>query len=498
MAKLDNIDQLVIETVFHDRGAVQGLSKIQNQQQQVIKKNKEIKQTGFALGKAFRLIGTYLGVREIAKYSDEWTNIKSTLSLVTKSEKERLKVQKELFDLSSKTRQDMSSTVDLYRRITTSTEQLGLSESKRLQIVEAINKALIVGGGTTAGNQAALVQLGQGLASGQLRGEELNSILEQSPRLAQMIAEGMGLKTGQLREVAKKGELTPEKVLGAISSQLKVIDEEFKKMKPTISQAFVVFNNSLGQLINNINEVTGFSTGLSNLIIKISENIKTFSKILLGLFLIRIKFVRMALTNTSLATRYFEMRLKRLSLALKGGALSAKTMTLAFIKLELAIQAIEEFIKFFKGEKNIVVYVGAFFMLLEKLLKDLIAFFVNSLKQAYIDSVEAFRLLKEALLSIIAKMISDISNAVETAIYNLIKDLELFFSKLTSGMFGDYVKKGLNYFKAQTPQNNSNSSSNTNVTYNNNITVNEASQGTNYVNNILEGQTRLAIDGLGY
>lgn len=498
MAKLDNIDQLVIETVFHDRGAVQGLSKIQNQQQQVIKKNKEIKQTGFALGKAFRLIGAYLGVREIAKYSDEWTNIKSTLSLVTKSEKERLEVQKQLFDLSRKTRQDMSSTVDLYRRITTSTEQLGLSESKRLQIVEAINKALIVGGGTTAGNQAALVQLGQGLASGQLRGEELNSILEQSPRLAQMIAEGMGLRTGQLREVAKKGELTPEKVLGAISSQLNVIDEEFKKMKPTISQAFVVFNNSLGQLINNINEVTGFSTGLSNLIIKISENIKMFLKILLGLFLLRLKFVRMALTNTSLATRYFEMRLKRLSLALKSGALSAKTMTLAFIKLELAIQAIEEFIKFFKGEKNIVVYVAAFFMLLEKLIKDWIGILVKSVKQGFTDVLKAFNSVIDTLIFIVKNMITRVTEGIKTIVKSFANDLELFFSNFGGGIFKDYVRKGLNYFKAPTPQNNLNGSSNTTVTYNNNITVNEASQGMSYVNNILEGQTRLAIDGLGY
>ncbi|MGT2493131.1 tape measure protein [Cupriavidus basilensis] len=40
------------------------------------------------------------------------------------------------------------------------------------------------------------MQLGQAFASGTLRGEELNSVLEQAPALAQAIAKGLGTTTG--------------------------------------------------------------------------------------------------------------------------------------------------------------------------------------------------------------------------------------------------------------------------------------------------------------
>lgn len=475
MAKLDNIDQLVIETVFHDRGAVQGLSKIQNQQTQVIKKNKEIAKSGFALGKAFRLIGAYLGVKELARYSDEWTNIKSTLSLVTKTEKERLEVQKQLFDLSQKTRQDMSSTVDLYRRITTSTEQLGLSEGKRLEIVEAINKALIIGGGTTAGNQASLVQLGQGLASGQLRGEELNSILEQAPRLAKMIAEGMGLKVGQLRATAQKGELTPEKVLGAISNQLGVIDSEFKKMKPTISQSFVVLKNSLGDLVNKMNEVTGISTGLATVVTKISENLEIAIKILLPLLLLRFKFVRVAMMNTGVAVRFFEMRVKKLGMSLKAGSVGAWAMAKAFIKLELIFLAFEETVKFFNGEKNIFTYITAFFFFLEKFFKVGIESIVNKVK---------------SLGNIFKKLGFELENMFTNLLRKLLGKEPV---KMQQPVPGAYLR---NSARLPSVQNLGQSGGTMSPVYNNNITINEATKGRAYVNNILQGQTRLAIDGL--
>lgn len=94
--KLDNIDQFVVETVFKDNGAIKGFTILDQQQKKVVannkaiaKTNKEVTTTGFALGRAFRTIGAYLGLRELAKYADEWTNIKSILNLVTESEHTR-------------------------------------------------------------------------------------------------------------------------------------------------------------------------------------------------------------------------------------------------------------------------------------------------------------------------------------------------------------------------------------------------------------------------
>lgn len=365
-SRLDNIDQFVVETIFKDNGAIKGFTILDQQQKKVVSNNKQIAKTnkevtasGFALGRAFRTIGAYLGLREITRYADEWTNIKSILSLVTDSEKERLQVQERLFNISQETRQNMLSTVDLYRRITTATESLGLSEQKRLQITEAINKAIIIGGGSAASNQAALVQLGQGLASGQLRGQELNSILEQSPRLAQMIAEGMGLQVGQLRTVAAEGALTPDKVLNAILNQAPKVNVEFSKMGKTVGQAFVVLGNSLGQFINKINEMTGASQGLANVIIFLAKNLDKVALVITAAFipsiiraipLLDLMFLNLASGMGLFSSLKFAV-LATLP-AMRAWVATAWAMSAPFLKIiavvELAIQAI----KMLKGEWN--------------------------------------------------------------------------------------------------------------------------------------------------
>lgn len=364
--KLDNIDQFVVETVFKDNGAIKGFTILDQKQRSVVsnnqaiaKTNKEVANSGFALGRAFRTIGAYLGLREIARYADEWTNIKSILALVTENEKERLSVQERLFDISQNTRQNMLSTVDLYRRITTATENLGLSEQKRLQITEAINKAIIIGGGSAASNQAALVQLGQGLASGQLRGQELNSILEQSPRLAQMIAEGMGLRVGQLREIAMEGQLTPDKVLNAILNQAPKVNEEFDKMGKTIGQAFVVLGNSIGSFINKINESTGATKALANIIIFLAKNIDTVATIIAIAFipslvkaipLLDLFFLNLSSGMGILGS--FKFACLASLPAMKAFAAQAWAMAAPFLKIYAAIELLNQGLKMLKGEWN--------------------------------------------------------------------------------------------------------------------------------------------------
>lgn len=365
-SRMDNIDQFVIETVFNDRGAIKGFTILDQQQRKVVANNKkivavnkEVAASGFPLGKAFRTIGAYIGLREISKYADEWTNIKSILSLVTSDERERVKLQERLFSMSQDTRQNMLSTVDLYRRITTSTENLGLSEEKRLKITEAINKAIIIGGGSAASNQAALVQLGQGLASGQLRGQELNSILEQSPRLAQMIAEGMGLKVGQLRTVAAEGKLTPDKVLNAILDQAPKVNQEFDKMGVTIGQAFVVLGNSIGHFINKLNEMTGASKALASVIVFLAKNIDVVASIILvslipsvvkAIPILDLFFLNLSSGMGIFASLKFAI-LASLP-AMKAFIINAWAISAPFLKILAVIALVREAIKMLKGEWN--------------------------------------------------------------------------------------------------------------------------------------------------
>ncbi|WP_217878401.1 tape measure protein, partial [Vibrio alginolyticus] len=81
---------------------------------------------------------------------------------------------------------------------------------------------------------AAILQLGQGMAAGTLRGDELNSVLEQAPRLAEAIASGMGVAVGNLKRLGEQGLITTEEVLNALASQGAAIDKEFLNVNLTI------------------------------------------------------------------------------------------------------------------------------------------------------------------------------------------------------------------------------------------------------------------------
>lgn len=213
------------------------------------------------LGRAAGTIGASLVAREVIQAADAYKNLNARLQLVSKSASEFVRAQQAVFDISQRTRIGLGQTGDLYTSLARSTESLGVSQNDLLQVTESINKALIISGTSASSAQAALVQLGQGFSSGVLRGEELNSVLEQAPRLARALADGLGVPIGKLRELGQAGELTADKVFRALQKSGSALDGEFKRLPLTVEQASVQAANSLSRLIGVIDTATG-ATGL--------------------------------------------------------------------------------------------------------------------------------------------------------------------------------------------------------------------------------------------
>lgn len=132
------------------------------------------------------------------------------------------------------TNSNLTATGDLYARLTKIGQEMKWPQEQALALTETINKATQVGGGSAAANEAAITQLNQALGSGVLRGDEFNSMMEQSPRLTQALADGLGVTTGKLREMAGEGQLTTDVVTKALLSQSEVISAEFAKFPTTI------------------------------------------------------------------------------------------------------------------------------------------------------------------------------------------------------------------------------------------------------------------------
>lgn len=160
-----------------------------------------------------RLLG--LG-RSVVDAADQMTLMSSRLQLVTGGAQAAAAVQGQLFDIARTSRVPFGELADTYTRLARAAQPLGIGQERLLAVVTSISQAMALSGGSAQGLQAALVQLGQGLASGVLRGEELNSILEQAPRLAQAMADGLGVPLGQLRALGAAGRLTTSQLIEAL------------------------------------------------------------------------------------------------------------------------------------------------------------------------------------------------------------------------------------------------------------------------------------------
>ena len=216
-------------------------------------------------------IATALGVQKLIQYADAWTLVQGRLKLVTDSTEDLANVTNQLFAQAQEARVDFAAVADLYARLARNTEELGLAQQDVLRLTRALNQAVVVSGASAQEAAAGLLQLAQGFASGALRGEELNSVLEQLPRVAEAIADGLGVTIGQLRAMGQAGKLAGKDVANALLGQADRIADEFAQMPVTVSQAMTRLNNAFLQLVGGTSEATASSKALADAISGIAE-----------------------------------------------------------------------------------------------------------------------------------------------------------------------------------------------------------------------------------
>jgi tape measure domain-containing protein len=198
--------------------------------------------------------------------ADELNTLNARLRLVTNSVEEYNRAQVALFDLAQRTRSGLQPTITLFSTIANATKDAKVGQETLLGVTETILKLGQISGAAGPSFDAALMQLGQGLASGTLRGEELNSILEQTPALADAIAKGMGITRGELRKYGEEGKITAEQVVNALLKQREEVDKQFDQLPLTVGQAVTVLKNAGLQLLGAFDQASGSTEGLAKAI----------------------------------------------------------------------------------------------------------------------------------------------------------------------------------------------------------------------------------------
>lgn len=231
------------------------------------------------LTSAFIGLGAVDIAKTLSRQADTMTNINSKLKLVTTSTEELTKAQNELFKIAQKTRTGFADNVDLYQKISLSTQNLGLSQKEILSLTESINKSLVISGTSAEGATTLITQLGQAFANDfKGVGQELGTIRDQSTALYQAILKGAGLTEAQFRKMAQDGELSSKLIAEAVFKQEQALDQNFKKMAKTVSQSYTQIENSTIQLIGNLDKISGASEAVSKTFTTISESLEGISQ----------------------------------------------------------------------------------------------------------------------------------------------------------------------------------------------------------------------------
>lgn len=146
------------------------------------------------------------------------------------------------------------------------------SNQELIQFMENISKQFAIGGASATDMQYSMIQLTQAMASGALRGEELNSILDAAPGIARNIEKYMGWASGSIKQYAEDGLVTAEVVKNAMLQSTDEINRQFKSMPMTFSQAVTMLQNQarrafapVGAIISETINSDAFVSGLDSL-----------------------------------------------------------------------------------------------------------------------------------------------------------------------------------------------------------------------------------------
>ncbi len=234
-----------------------------------------------ALNSAKAAIGAYAGMQVVSgliRMSDQYANISSRLKLATDGERAYAAAKAEVFAISQRTSTELDSTASLYARLAQSTAEYGVSQQRQLALTETINRTFAVSGASAVAASNTITQFTQALAGGTLRAEEFNSVIENSPRLAKALADGMGVGMGELRKQVNDGQVSVEKMIAALESQAGVIEQEFSQLPLTVERAMVQLRNAVMKTAGELSEGLGAGSGLAGGIAIIANNLDLLAK----------------------------------------------------------------------------------------------------------------------------------------------------------------------------------------------------------------------------
>lgn len=293
--EVEQVRESVLTLVPAHQGAAAGA---QNAAASMVRSHRQIGDGVESISKQLdRLQKFYIGLQslqglknlafDLAATADQANNLQARMKLVTGEGENFTRSWEGVTEVALRTHSALEDTGVLFSRIAQAGRDAGLSAEKAslqsLSLTETINQAVQIGGSSAEASSAAITQLIQGLQSGVLRGEEFNSVMEQAPRLARALADGLGVTTGELRKMAESGLLTTQTVIAALQGQSAAVAAEFQRLPPTVGRAMQDLSTQWSLYVQKVDQANGASAAAAKAIQLLANNLQSIAGLLMDL-----------------------------------------------------------------------------------------------------------------------------------------------------------------------------------------------------------------------
>lgn len=183
------------------------------------------------------------GIKMTLGLSDDLANAKARIDMITGSAQETKQVQDQIFSAANRARGSYLDMTNMVGKLTNMAGEAFSSTDETIAFAEQLNKLFVISNMSASEIKNSMIQLNQALASGVLRGDELNSVLEQSPGLTKALNSYLGTTTSELRNIASEGAVTANVVKSAVLSSINETNASFETMPMTFSQVMTQIKN---------------------------------------------------------------------------------------------------------------------------------------------------------------------------------------------------------------------------------------------------------------
>ena len=195
------------------------------------------------IGKIAAAAGAVFGVKQPFSLSDQMTSNTARLNLIADDGGSVEALEAKIMASAQRSRAAYLDTASAIASMGANAGAAFSGNDELIAFMEQVNKQFVIGGASAQGQSAAMLQLTQAMAAGALRGEELNSILENAPGIARAIESYMGIAEGSIKQYAQEGAITAEVVKNALFAAADETNAKFESMPMTWGQIWTSMQN---------------------------------------------------------------------------------------------------------------------------------------------------------------------------------------------------------------------------------------------------------------